>query len=621
MPENENIIVGLDIGTTKTACLVAKQFSDGFLDIVGFASHPSHGLRKGGVIDMDSTVESIRMAVEDAELMAGIEINEVYVGIAGDHIKSGNSNGVIATKKEKVTNNDILRVIDAAWAQCIPMDRVFIHGIPQVYNLDGKDYTKKPLGVSGARLEVHTHMVTASLYSCQNIIKCINRSGRGVKDIILNQLASAEAVLTMEEKDLGVCILDIGGGTTDIAIYADGHVQYTSCLPIGGSNLTDSICNDLKISAEEADTIKHKYGYALSSLVSPDESIEISGIKSHEVRSLPLHSLVEIVEHWAKELFTQVNQLIKEVIEEENSEDLGIVITGGSACIGGMKDLAEEVFAKSVRLGVPQVVGKLNDVLENPSYANVVGLILFASRNEIDISERLLSDEEMDPISINIFLSCILHDSVEFLRERFKHRGPTKTGTLGISRAGPYELAETGNWGVATAGRYGKAVAGRFGTAVIASKGEYMQVKKGMYGCAIAGDFGSASVDNTMDGNFATVGIGGSATAGRYGLSTAGNGGIAITGSMGTAVVGENGFASAGQNGKIIISYEDQKEKKLLHKTGNIGRDGLIHNKLYRVERGAFVEVSSLQLLLRKMKYIHRIVCAKMLMIVSFWWL
>ncbi|MBF0096549.1 MAG: cell division protein FtsA [Magnetococcales bacterium] len=386
--QDQNLIVGLDIGTTKICCIVADQQPDGRLDIIGVGTHPSRGLRKGVVIDIDSTVESMRMAVEEAEMMAGVEIRMVYAGIAGGHIKSGNSNGVVATKDGEVTASDIQRVLDAARAHNIPMDREILHIIPQEYILDGQDGIKQPLNMSGVRLEARVHIVTGAVASAQNIIKCVNRCGLDVGDIILEQLASAEAVLTSDEKELGVCLLDIGGGTTDIALFSEGHIKHTAVLAIGGDHLTNDIAVGLRTPTREAETIKRKYGCALSSLVNPEESIEVPSIGDRKARSLGRHILAEIIEPRVEELFTLVSrEIARSGFEEQLAA--GIVLTGGSSITEGMVELAEEVFNKPVRRGIPQGIGGLTDVVNSPVYATAVGLVMFASRNEKEISRQM----------------------------------------------------------------------------------------------------------------------------------------------------------------------------------------------------------------------------------------
>ncbi|HAT51035.1 MAG: cell division protein FtsA [Magnetococcales bacterium] len=390
--QDQNLIVGLDIGTTKICCVVADLQPDGRLDIIGIGTHSSRGLRKGVVIDIDSTVESMRMAVEEAEMMAGVEINMVYAGIAGGHIKSGNSNGVVATKNNEVTAADIQRVLDAARAQNVPMDREIIHVIPQEFILDGQDGIKEPLGMSGVRLEARVHIVTGAVASAQNIIKCINRCGLDVGDIILEQLASAETVLTSDEKELGVCLLDIGGGTTDIAIFSEGHIKHTAVLAIGGDHITNDIAVGLRTPTREAEALKRKYGCALSSLVDPEETIDVPSIGERKPRSLARHILAEIIEPRVEELFTLVNREISRSGFEEQIT-AGVVLTGGSAITEGMVELAEEVFNKPVRRGLPQGIGGLTDVVSSPIYSTAVGLVQFASLNEREMSNRFTPAE------------------------------------------------------------------------------------------------------------------------------------------------------------------------------------------------------------------------------------
>lgn len=390
--QDQNLIVGLDIGTTKICCVVADLQPDGRLDIIGIGTHSSRGLRKGVVIDIDSTVESMRMAVEEAEMMAGVEINMVYAGIAGGHIKSGNSNGVVATKNNEVTAADIQRVLDAARAQNVPPDREIIHVIPQEFILDGQDGIKEPLGMSGVRLEARVHIVTGAVASAQNIIKCINRCGLDVGDIILEQLASAETVLTSDEKELGVCLLDIGGGTTDIAIFSEGHIKHTAVLAIGGDHITNDIAVGLRTPTREAENLKRKYGCALASLVDPEETIEVPSIGERRPRSLARHTLAEIIEPRVEELFTLVNrEVARSGFEEQITA--GVVLTGGSAITEGMVELAEEIFNKPVRRGLPQGIGGLTDVVSSPIYSTAVGLVQFASLNEREMSHRFTPTE------------------------------------------------------------------------------------------------------------------------------------------------------------------------------------------------------------------------------------
>ncbi|MBF0187235.1 MAG: cell division protein FtsA [Magnetococcales bacterium] len=391
--QDQNLIIGLDIGTTKICCIVADLQPDGRLDIIGIGTHPSQGLRKGVVIDIDSTVDSMRMAVEEAEMMAGVEINMVYAGIAGGHIKSGNSHGVVATKDGEVTPEDIQRVLDAARAQPIPMDREILHIIPQEYILDGQDGIKEPLGMSGVRLEARVHIVTGAVAAAQNIIKCANRCGLDVGDIVLEQLASSESVLTPDEKELGVCILDIGGGTTDIAIFADGHLKHTAVLAIGGDHITNDIAVGLRTPTREAEQLKRDFGCALASMVNPDETIEVPSIGDRMPRSLARHILAEIIEPRVEELYTLVS---REISRSGFGDQIaaGVVLTGGSSITDGMVELAEEVFNKPVRRGPPQGVGGLTDVVASPAYATAVGLVLFASRFDRQTPHRYTPEDD-----------------------------------------------------------------------------------------------------------------------------------------------------------------------------------------------------------------------------------
>ncbi|MBF0426081.1 MAG: cell division protein FtsA [Magnetococcales bacterium] len=390
--QDQNLIVGLDIGTTKICCIVADLQQDGRLDIIGIGTHPSRGLRKGVVIDIDSTVESMRMAVEEAEMMAGVEINMVYTGIAGSHIKSGNSHGVVATKEGEVMASDIQRVLDAARAQPISQDREILHTIPQEFILDGQDGIKEPLGMSGVRLEANVHIITGAVSSAHNIIKCANRCGLDVGNIILEQLASSEAVLTTDEKELGVCLLDIGGGTTDIAIFADGHIKHTSVLAIGGDHITNDIAVGLRTPTREAEQLKKNFGAALSSLVNAEEIIEVPSIGDRKPRSLARHILAEIIEPRVEELFTLVKrEIARSGFEEQIAA--GIVLTGGSAIMEGMVELAEDVFQKPVRRGLPQGVGGLTDVVNSPIYSTAVGLVQFAARFDRDRPARFVPEE------------------------------------------------------------------------------------------------------------------------------------------------------------------------------------------------------------------------------------
>ena len=375
MPKNENRVVGLDIGTTKILAVVG-EITDKGLDIVGIGSSPSRGMRKGVVADIDSTVESIKKAVEEAEQMAGGEINVVIAGIAGSHIKGFNSRGVIAIKDKEVTQGDIERVIDAAKAVAIPMDREVLHVLPQQFVIDEQDGIKKPLGMSGVRLEAEVHIVTGAVTSVQNIIKSCNRAGLEVRDIVLQQLASSYAALTEEEKNLGVALLDIGGGTTDIAIFNQGSIWHTSVIALGGNHVTNDISVGLRTPPAEAEKIKRKYGCALASLVRPEESIEVPSVGGREKRTLSRMVLAEIVQPRVEEIL----ELAKREMEKSGFLEMipsGIVVTGGSVILEGLPELAEQVFDLPVRRGTPHGVGGMVTVIDSPVYTTGVGLVLY----------------------------------------------------------------------------------------------------------------------------------------------------------------------------------------------------------------------------------------------------
>ena len=375
----DNLIVGLDIGTTKICAIVGNVTEEG-IDIVGIGTSPSRGLRKGVVINIESTVASIRKAVEEAELMAGCEIKSVYAGIAGGHIKGFNSQGIIAIKNREVSSEDVKRVIDAAKAIAIPMDREVIHILPQEFIIDDQDGIREPLGMSGVRLEARVHIVTGAVASAQNIIKSCNRANLDVADIVLEQLASSEAVLSAEEKELGVALVDIGGGTTDIAIFIDGAIKHTSVLSLGGNQMTNDIAVGLRTPMAEAEKIKQKYGCCLSSLVGKDETIEVPSVGGRKPRVLSRQLLAEILEPRVQEIFDLVyRELIKSGYEDSIAS--GVVITGGSTILEGMPELAEQVFNLPVRRGVPANIGGLIDVVNSPVYATGVGLVVYGSKN------------------------------------------------------------------------------------------------------------------------------------------------------------------------------------------------------------------------------------------------
>ncbi|HBA88432.1 MAG TPA: cell division protein FtsA [Geobacter sp.] len=375
----DNLIVGLDIGTTKICAIVGAVTEDG-IDIVGIGTSPSKGLRKGVVINIESTVSAIKKAIEEAELMAGCEIKSVYAGIAGGHIKGFNSQGVIAIKNREVSPEDVKRVIEAAKAIAIPMDREVIHILPQEFIIDDQDGIREPLGMSGVRLEAKVHIVTGAVASAQNIVKSCNRAGLEVADIVLEQLSSSEAVLSADEKELGVALVDIGGGTTDIAIFVDGAIKHTSVLSLGGNHLTNDIAVGLRTPMAEAERIKQKYGCCLSSLVGKDETIEVPSVGGRKPRVLSRQLLCEILEPRVEEIFTLVNrEIVKSGLEDMIAS--GVVITGGSTILEGMPELAEQIFNLPVRRGLPQRIGGLIDVVNSPVYATGVGLVVYGSKN------------------------------------------------------------------------------------------------------------------------------------------------------------------------------------------------------------------------------------------------
>ena len=374
------MIVGLDIGTSKVAAIVGEVNEDGEIEVIGIGTHPSRGLKKGVVINLETTVQSIQRAIEEAELMAGCRIHSVYAGIAGSHISSMNSHGIVAIKDKEVTQSDVDRVIDSARAVAIPADQKILHILPQEFVIDRQEGIKEPIGMSGIRLEARVHIVTGAVSAAQNIVKCIRRCGLEVEDIILEQLASCSAVLTEDEKDLGVCLVDIGGGTTDIAVFTDGAIRHTAVIPIAGDQVTNDIAVALRTPTQHAEEIKIKHACALTQLANLDDTIEVSSIGDRPTRQISRLNLAEIVEPRYEELLL----LVQAELRRSGFEDLiaaGIVLSGGSAKVEGLVDLAEEIFHMPVRLGTPQYVSGLNDVVRNPIYATGVGLLLFGRQH------------------------------------------------------------------------------------------------------------------------------------------------------------------------------------------------------------------------------------------------
>ena len=394
----ERIVVGLDVGTTKICAVVAAVDDDAKCEIIGIGTTPSKGLRKGVVINIDSTVASIKKAVEEAELMAGVPIQGVYAGIAGGHIKGFNSHGVVAVKTREVSKKDVERVIDAAQAVAMPLDREVIHILPQEYIVDDQDGIIDPLGMSGVRLEARVHIVTGAVTSAQNIIKSCHKAGLDVLDIVLEPLAAADAVLTEEEKELGVALVDIGGGTTDVAIFGDGSIKHTAVLALGGINLTNDIAYGLRTPATEADKIKRQYGCALVEMVEEDEIVEVLSVGGHKPRGISRIALAEIIEPRAEEFFDLINrEILKSGYDDRIAS--GVVLTGGTVLLSGMTELAEQVFNLPVRRGLPMDIGGLVDVVNSPMYATAVGLVKYAAThaseggfgtNETGIFDKIL---------------------------------------------------------------------------------------------------------------------------------------------------------------------------------------------------------------------------------------
>ena len=372
--------MGLDTGTTKI-CTVVGEMSGSDINIIGIGTHPSIGLRKGVVVNIESTVESIKKAVEEAELMAGCEISNVYAGIAGGHITGFNSRGIVAIKGAEVVQSDVDRVIDAARAVAIPMDREVIHVLPQEFIVDDQPGIQNPIGMSAVRLEAKIHIVTGAVTSAHNIVKCVNRAGLDVCDIVLESLASGEAVLTEEEKQLGTALLDLGGGTTDLAIFSGNNIKHTFVLALGGNNLTNDIAVGLRAPVTEAEKIKKKYGTCVARNINTEETIEVPGMGGRKPRKLPRQILGEVLEPRMEEIFTLVKREIYRA-GMENAMTSGSVLTGGTSLLEGVIEVAESVFNLPTRLGKPQGISGLVDVVNNPMYATGVGLVLYGARNQ-----------------------------------------------------------------------------------------------------------------------------------------------------------------------------------------------------------------------------------------------
>ena len=376
----KDLIVGLDIGTSKVAAIVGELNEQQVIEIIGIGTHPSTGMKKGVVVNIESTVQSIRRAVEEAELMAGCRIQSVYTGISGSHVKSLNSHGIVAVRSKEVSEADVDRVIDAACAVAIPADQKTLHVLPQEFAVDDQEGIQEPIGMSGVRLEARVHMVTGSVSAAQNIHKCVLRCGLDVDKLILEQLASSYAVLTDDEKDLGVCMVDIGGGTSDIAVFHKGAIRHTAVIPIAGDQVTNDIAVALRTPTQHADAIKVKFGHALPEMLERDEQIEVDSVGDRPPRRLSRLPLAEVIRPRYEELFL----LIQRELRRSGFDEMlagGVVLTGGSSKMAGVVELAEEVFDLPVRLGMPHTVQGLTDVARNPQHATGIGLLIFGQRN------------------------------------------------------------------------------------------------------------------------------------------------------------------------------------------------------------------------------------------------
>jgi cell division protein FtsA len=373
--ESKDLIVALDIGTSKVIAIVAERFPDNRIEIIGMGNQESRGLKKGVVVNIEATVNSIQRALQEAELMADCKISSVYAGIAGSHVRSFNSTGLVPIKDREVTALDVERAIETAKAVNIPADQQILHILTQEFIIDGQGDVREPLGMSGVRLEVKVHIVTGAVSAAQNIVKCVRRCGLEVSDLILQPLASSIAVLSDDEKELGVALVDIGGGTTDLAIFTGGAIRHTAVLPIAGDQITNDIAMALRTPTQDAEEIKRRYGCALRSMADPADEFEVPGLGERGPRKLSRHALTEVIEPRVDELY----QLVQQALRQSGYEELlssGIVLTGGSSVMQGMIELGEEIFHMPVRVGIPKYVGGLSNVVQSPRYATAIGLLL-----------------------------------------------------------------------------------------------------------------------------------------------------------------------------------------------------------------------------------------------------
>jgi len=373
--DGKKLLVGLDIGTSKIAAIVAEIKPEGGFEIIGMGSHPSRGLKKGVVVNIDTTVNAIQRALEEAELMADCKIREVYTGIAGSHIRSFNSQGMVAIKDQEVAQSDIERAVDTARAVQIPNDQQILHVLNQEFIVDGQEDVREPLGMNGVRLEVKVHIVTGAVSSAQNIVKCVRRCGLEVRDLVLQPLASAQAVISDDEKDLGVALMDIGGGTTDLVVYSHGAIRHTAVIPIAGDQITNDIAMALRTPTKDAEDIKERYGCALSQLANPNDMVDVPGLGDREPRQLSRKTLSEVIEPRVEELYSLVQTELRRSGYEELLSS-GVVITGGTSVMQGMVELGEEIFHMPVRVGYPAYSGALAETVRHPRHATGVGLLL-----------------------------------------------------------------------------------------------------------------------------------------------------------------------------------------------------------------------------------------------------
>lgn len=389
--ETRQMFVGLDIGTSKIVAIVAELTPEGGFEVIGLGSHPSRGLKKGVVVNIETTVDAIRRALEEVELMAGCHVSEVYAGIAGNHIRSFNSHGMVAIKDREVTQADVEKVMETAKAVNIPADQQILHILNQEYIVDGQEDVREPVGMSGIRLEVKVHIVTGAVSAAQNIAKCIHRCDIGVRDLVLQPLASARAVLSDDEKDLGVCLVDIGGGTTDIAVFTDGAIRHTAVIPVAGDQITNDIAMALRTPTKNAEDIKCRYGSALRALADIHEMLEVPDVGNRGTRALSRQTLAEVIEPRVEELYL----LIQAELRRSGFEQLlssGIVITGGSSSMQGMVELGEEIFHMPVRLGLPMYKGNLEEVIQTPRYSTAIGLVMVGAEEHLRHHKTRLKD-------------------------------------------------------------------------------------------------------------------------------------------------------------------------------------------------------------------------------------